>query len=199
MKKYLSRRKMKTILAAIVLGLCFGMSGYAHAADASAFETPEYFAGRGLNAINASAAYAKGYTGQGVTVGISDEPISFASPEFSTKRNSSYAPGFYPTFEDEDGTVYTVKDPDYWSIFAHATFLAGIVAASRNGLGMHGVAFEMRKYAAPYSLKNIPWKMGGTCGVVGRKRFWTIPPSGLSTAPGARQFMQRNGGKKIKP
>ena len=119
MKKYLSRRKMKTILAAIVLGLCFGMSGYAHAADASAFETPEYFAGRGLNAINASAAYAKGYTGQGVTVGISDEPISFASPEFSTKRNSSYAPGFYPTFEDEDGTVYTVKDPDYWSIFAH--------------------------------------------------------------------------------
>ena len=142
MKKYLSRRKMKTILAAIVLGLCFGMSGYAHAADASAFETPEYFAGRGLNAINASAAYAKGYTGQGVTVGISDEPISFASPEFSTKRNSSYAPGFYPTFEDEDGTVYTVKDPDYWSIFAHATFLAGIVAASRNGLGMHGVAFD---------------------------------------------------------
>jgi subtilisin family serine protease len=118
------------------------MSGYAHAADASAFETPEYFAGRGLNAINASAAYAKGYTGQGVTVGISDEPISFASPEFSTKRNSSYAPGFYPTFEDEDGTVYTVKDPDYWSIFAHATFLAGIVAASRNGLGMHGVAFD---------------------------------------------------------
>ena len=126
MKKYLSRRKMKTILAAIVLGLCFGMSGYAHAADASAFETPEYFAGRGLNAINASAAYAKGYTGQGVTVGISDEPISFASPEFSTKRNSSYAPGFYPTFEDEDGTVYTVKDPDYWSIFAHATFLGTV-------------------------------------------------------------------------
>ena len=142
MRTFFSQRKKKMLIRALVLGLCLGMPGYAHATDASGFETPEYFASRGLDVINASAAYAKGYTGQGVTVGISDEPVSFASPEFSTKRNSSYVSGFYPTYVDEDGAVYTVESPEYWSIFAHGTRVAGLIAASRNELGMHGVAFD---------------------------------------------------------
>ena len=65
MKNYFPLRKRKTILAALALGLCLGAPGYAHATDASEFETPEYFTSGGLDIINASAAYSKGYTGQG--------------------------------------------------------------------------------------------------------------------------------------
>ena len=130
------------------------------AAGASAFETPEYFASRGLDLINAAAAYEKGFTGKGVTIGISDDPSNFTSPEFSTKRNSSYVPNFYPTYEDVDGTVYSVEDAEYWSIFTHGIHVAGIAAASRNELGMHGVAFDAEVSSSVFYEKRY-WAGGG--------------------------------------
>ena len=126
----------------LILGLCFCLSGHARAADPSGFETPEYFKSAGLDIINASSAYAKGYTGQGVTIGVSDEPVNFTSPEFSTKQDTRLLPDVFPTYQTYDGRVYTVEDGDYWSFFGHGTHVAGIAAASRNDLGMHGVAFD---------------------------------------------------------
>ena len=97
-------KKKKTILArAIVLGLCLGVFSHAQAANPSDFETPEYFKSTGLDIINASSAYAKGYTGKGVTVGVSDEPVNFSSPEFSTKQNTTLLPDVFPTYQTYDG------------------------------------------------------------------------------------------------
>ena len=136
-------KKKKTILArAIVLGLCLGVFSHARAANPSDFETPEYFKSTGLDIINASSAYAKGYTGKGVTIGVSDDPVNFMSPEFSTKQDIRLLPDVFPTYQTYDGRVYTVDDGDYWSFFGHGTHVAGIAAASRNDLGMHGVAFD---------------------------------------------------------
>ena len=157
MKKYLSRRKKKTILTALILGLCFGVSRHASAADASGFETPEYFKGTGLDIINASKAYAKGYTGKGVTVGISDEPVNFTSPEFSTKQITTPVPDFYPVYEDREGQVYTVKDAEYWWLVDHGTHVAGTIAASRNELGMHGVAFDAEILSSTHIEKVHPY------------------------------------------
>ena len=136
-------KKKKTILArAIVLGLCLGVFSHARAANPSGFETPEYFKSTGLDIINASAAYAKGYTGKGVTIGVSDDAVNFTSPEFSTKQNTTLLPDVFPTYQTYEGKVYTVEDEKYWSFFDHGSHVAGIAAASRNDLGMHGVAFD---------------------------------------------------------
>ena len=148
-------KKKKTILArAIVLGLCLGVFSHARAAEPSDFETPEYFKSAGLDVINASAAYAKGYTGKGVTVGVSDEPVNFSSPEFSTKQNTTLLPDVFPTYQTYDGQVYTVEDGDYWSFFGHGTHVAGIAAASRNDLGMHGVAFDAEVFSSSRVLES---------------------------------------------
>ena len=136
-------QKKKAILArTIVLGLCLSFFSHARAAEPSDFETEEYFKSTGLGIINASAAYSRGYTGKGITVGISDEPVNFTSPEFSTKQNSYVADGFYPPYIDENETEHNVTDSDYWQFMNHGTHVAGIAAASQNGLGMHGVAFD---------------------------------------------------------
>ena len=88
MKHFPSLKKKAILARTIVLGLCLGFFSHARAADPSDFETEEYFKSNGLDLINASTAYSKGYTGQGVTIGISDDPVNFASPEFDTKQHS---------------------------------------------------------------------------------------------------------------
>lgn len=148
MEKFLSQRKKKTIMAALILGLCFSVSGYVHATNASEFETPEYFASSGLDVINAAGAYARGYTGQGITIGISDLPVNLASPEFNTKKGSAYVSGSYVNYIDKNGISYSVADRSYWQYVSHGTHVAGIAAASRNGLGMHGVAFDAQVASA---------------------------------------------------
>ena len=150
MKNYFPLRKRKTILAALALGLCLGAPGYAHATDASEFETPEYFTSGGLDIINASAAYSKGYTGQGVTIGVSDIPVNFASPEFDTKRNSFVAQDLFPPMEDEEGNTYNLGDDGYWNYMYHGTVTSSLAAAGINGKGMHGAAFDAEIVSSPF-------------------------------------------------
>ena len=151
MKKYLSRRKKTKIVAALLTGLCLGFFSHARAAAPSDFETEEYFKSTGLDAINASSAYSKGYTGKGVTVGISDTPIIFTSPEFDAKQHSYQADDYGRTYIAADGTVYyltedstdfPLNDPEFGYYWNHGAHEGGIVAACRNGQGMHGVAYE---------------------------------------------------------
>ena len=104
MKGFFSQKKHNILAKTVVLGLCLGVFSHARAADPSDFETEEYFKSNGLDIINASTAYSKGYTGKGVTVGISDNPVNFASPEFDTKQHSYQADSFYPPYIDENET-----------------------------------------------------------------------------------------------
>ena len=139
---FFSQKKKAILARTIVLGLCLGFFSHARAAAPSDFETEEYFKSNGLAIINASTAYSKGYTGKGITVGISDTPVNFTSPEFDTKQHSYQADDFYPSYIDENETEHNVTDSDYWQFMDHGSIVAGIAAASRNGVGMHGVAFD---------------------------------------------------------
>lgn len=124
--------KQKRLLSKmIVLSLLLGSTGAVYAADADSFKTEEYnnIGANVLDTIHAAEAYAKGYTGAGVTVGVIDQPINFSNVEFSGKVNSFMAD--------------VVGDGTYnWSELDHGSHVAGTVAAAKNGVGMHGVAYD---------------------------------------------------------
>lgn len=108
---------------------------YGMAADAGSFRTEEYQAiGENVfDLIHAADAYAQGYTGKGVTVGVTDVSIvNFTHPEFAGKDNNT--------------VVHDALNGDYgnltWANLNHATHVAGIVAANKDGAGMHGVAYD---------------------------------------------------------
>ena len=84
MKKLLSTVKKKFLAATLAAGICF-FGNVADAASAEDFRDAEYFGSDGLDLVNAADAYAKGFTGKGVTIGVLDQPINFLHPKFSAK------------------------------------------------------------------------------------------------------------------
>ncbi|MGB6105817.1 MAG: autotransporter domain-containing protein [Pusillimonas sp.] len=103
------------------------------AARADEFESAEYLRQEGLGLIHAADAYAQGYTGAGVRVGIFDSGIDALHSEFGGGKIAGgldlttqlpYAPGHGL---DYDG---------------HGSHVAGIIGALRDGAGMHGVAYD---------------------------------------------------------
>ena len=81
----------------------------------------------GLLAIKAPHAYARGLTGDGVTVAVVDSGIDLTHPELA----GQIAPGGF----DFVANTHQLTDPN-----GHGTFVAGIIAAAKDGVGMHGVA-----------------------------------------------------------
>lgn len=125
----------KKLLSLIVLSLLLAKPYNAFAADADSFRTDEYKAmGENvLDLVNAAAAYAQGYTGKGVTVGVADVGIvNFSHPEFSGKTGSGVV---FDGLESSDV-------PLTWEAIYHPTPVASIAAADKNGFGMHGVAYD---------------------------------------------------------
>ncbi|MDT8900005.1 S8 family serine peptidase [Anaeroselena agilis] len=114
------------LLFIIILSLSSGRPAECSTADQ--FKTAEYYASTGLNLINAADAYALGYTGRGVVLGICDDYVKLSHPEFAGKLNSS--------------TVLLVPAGFDWTRNSHGTHVGGIMAAARNNVGMHGVAFD---------------------------------------------------------
>ena len=137
--------KQKTFLSLIVLSLLLTKPYNVFAADADSFRTDEYYGmdadpisaqankNGALDIINAAGAYAKGYTGKGVTVGVADGgTVNFSHPEFSGKIGSGVV---FDGLESSDV-------PLTWEEIGHPTHVAGIAAADKNGFGMHGVAYD---------------------------------------------------------
>lgn len=125
----------KKLLSLIFLSLLLAKPYNVFAAGADSFRTDEYKAmGENvLDLINAAGAYAQGYTGKGVTVGVTDVGIvNFSHPEFSGKTGSGVV---FDGLESSDV-------PLTWEELNHPTHVAGIAAADKNGFGMHGVAYD---------------------------------------------------------
>ncbi|WP_091945130.1 autotransporter serine protease [Phyllobacterium sp. YR620] len=109
----------------------------------------------GLKAIGADAAYALGYTGKGSIVGVIDQPVWLAHPEFAgngkakfitTEGLRTYTDPYLP-FKQGDHFIY---DGGIWvgahnALASHGTHVAGIAVGGRGpnkGSTMHGVAFD---------------------------------------------------------
>ena len=104
----------------------------------------------GLARIKAHYAYARGATGEGVTLGIVDSGVDPDHPKFEGKLETSYVGDYDPDFStcDEVG-----PDGACLGSLGHGTLVAGIMAAARQsvpdegaagGPPIHGVAFDAR-------------------------------------------------------
>ncbi|MDR1036321.1 MAG: S8 family serine peptidase [Deltaproteobacteria bacterium] len=118
-------------LCAILLfpGLAAPVPGLAAPSDAPSpkyFRTDEYLAGKGLDSINAAEAYAAGYSGKGVTVGVIDTASFPGHVEFADK--TSYADRYL---------MKIIENPPW-----HGVHVTGTIAASCGNGGMHGVACD---------------------------------------------------------
>ena len=135
----------KKLLSLIALSLLLAKPYNVFAADADSFRTDEYYGmdadpisaqankNGALDIINAAGAYAKGYTGKDVTVGVADVgTVNFSHPEFSGKTGSGVV---FDGLESSDV-------PLTWEAVYHPTPVASIAAADKNGFGMHGVAYD---------------------------------------------------------
>ena len=111
-------------------------------------EHPEFINQYGLAEIKAHHAYARGATGEGVTLGIVDSGVDPSHPKFEGKLETDDVAGYNPDFDTcGDRTL----DGACLSPIGHGTFVAGIMAAGRRatpaaGAGsasaIHGVAFN---------------------------------------------------------
>lgn len=97
----------------------------------------EFKASRALEAIRAQYAYARGYTGQGVILAVVDSGLDVNHPEFSG-RVSSWLRNFIPDYGAADLSDLEADG----NISGHGTHVAGLAGAARDGIGMHGVAYN---------------------------------------------------------
>lgn len=114
------------------------------AMEPATFETPEYHAQRGLAVVKASALYARGGTGQHVVVALVDSGLNAGLDEFEGRLAD---PGF-DHVEKRAGTVDRI---------GHGTQMAGILAANKDGQGMHGIAFDAQLIPFRFGDDNEPF------------------------------------------
>ncbi|BEO63682.1 serine protease [Serratia marcescens] len=130
---------------------CMALTGHAQAAsyiengqagDPASWRTPEFQTGWGLGGMHAEDAYALGVNGAGVKVGILDSGFDSVHPEFDPARfHSVTANGHYL-----DGAVFSVSGLKNDNNDSHGTKVSGVIGASRDGVGMHGVAYGAEIY-----------------------------------------------------
>ncbi|OTA16830.1 autotransporter [Xenorhabdus vietnamensis] len=120
--------------------------------DPATWRSSEFLAEWGLGVIHADEAYARGYTGKGIKLGIFDQVVYAKHPEFvgkdkvinlvtsgireytdpyiKVKKGDSFRYDGSPSI-DKGGTLGD-----------HGVHVAGIAAGSRDGKAMHGVAYN---------------------------------------------------------
>lgn len=105
---------------------CFADAGadYLSCPSSSPYCTAEYLKMGSLPKIDALQAYEAGFTGKGVTVAVVDSGVLLTHNEFVGKISPLES-------------VYLNRNSDY-----HGTHVAGTVLAAKDGVGMHGVAYN---------------------------------------------------------
>jgi hypothetical protein len=118
--------KISTSALALAAAMAVGSPASAQSAGDA-----EYAANWGLGLIDADAANALGFTGAGVTVTVLDSGIDVTHPDL-VRNLASFS------YDMETGGPVT-QDYDM-----HGTHVSGIIAGSRNGFGVRGVAYDAK-------------------------------------------------------
>lgn len=103
----------------------------------ASWRTPEFMRSYGLRAMGAEFAYAAGYSGQGVRIGLVDSGFFFGAPDLPASRFTAVNVGA------QSGTWNQAYND------SHGTSVSGLVGGSRDGnatTNYHGVAFNASVY-----------------------------------------------------
>lgn len=162
----------KSLIALTISAAISPMAGVATAAyvetgqigDKASWETEEYSKDWGITAMKASSAYALGYSGQGVNVGVMDSgALLFIHQDLNGDRfHAVQANGIYgssglrypqsaPGLQGEyiEGEAFDISGQWVAGVNdGHGTHVTGTVGANRDGEGMHGVAWGANIYVA---------------------------------------------------
>ena len=117
---------MKFKLSILALA-CSALVANAQSTNPVNYQTVEYNTSKILNSINASSAYARGFTGAGSTIAILDTGIDLKSTEFGNRIIGTQDFTNSGSVQDTNG---------------HGTFVAGEAAAGANGIGVQGTAYN---------------------------------------------------------
>lgn len=110
--------------------------------DPASWRSAEFQRDWGLARMQADQAYAAGITGKGVKIGALDSGFDAAHPEFASDRyHPVLASGSYV-----DGSLFSVNGTLNPNNDSHGTHVVGTMGASRDGTGMHGVAYNAQIY-----------------------------------------------------
>ncbi|WP_065257875.1 autotransporter serine peptidase EprS [Pseudomonas bananamidigenes] len=110
--------------------------------DPASWRSAEFLRDWGLDRMQADQAYAAGITGKGVKIGALDSGFDAAHPEFASDR-------YHPLLTSGsyiDGSPFSVNGTLNPNNDSHGTHVVGTMGASRDGNGMHGVAFNAQIY-----------------------------------------------------
>lgn len=120
--------------------------------DPASWRSSEFSSQWGLGAIHADEAYARGYTGKGIKLGIFDQAVYANHPEFMGKDKvinlktsgiREYTDPYIPVKKGDSFTYDGTPSVDrYGRLGTHGVHVAGIAAANRDGREMHGVAYN---------------------------------------------------------
>lgn len=108
----------------------------ASSSSISAYKTTEYNNQYGLNSIKAAEAYAlletngKEVAGNGVTIAVLDSGVRTTHQEISDNYESTHS------------YDYVNSDSDPTDDHGHGTHVSGIAAGDKDGVGIHGVAYN---------------------------------------------------------
>ncbi|NWE77876.1 autotransporter serine peptidase EprS [Pseudomonas yamanorum] len=110
--------------------------------DPASWRSAEFQSDWGLDRMKANEAYAAGITGSGVKIGALDSGFDPNHPEASKDRyHAVTASGTYV-----DGSPFNTTGALNPNNDSHGTHVTGTMGAARDGVGMHGVAYNAQIY-----------------------------------------------------
>lgn len=133
-------------------------------AAAATWRTPEFLKDHALADVKAEYAYAYGFTGKTMKIGMVDSGVFAGHPQLQGQFTSLIVEGTYGLDGEQlDGSGKTWKKGDKFKVFgdydpffndSHGTSAAGEMIAKRDATGnsatdrMHGIAFDAHLYSA---------------------------------------------------
>ncbi|SMB96169.1 S8 family serine peptidase [Deinococcus hopiensis] len=107
------------------------------------------------NHLHAKAAWDMGYTGQGVKVGVVDDPVDVSHPDLRPNwAGKAYDPVTNTTYTDVQSWIDAIDafdgklDQKVDAEIEHGTAVASTIAAAKDGKGIAGVAPGAKFYSA---------------------------------------------------